>query len=316
MNGQESEPLVSVFIISYNQKKFIKETLDSVLSQDYPNFEVVISDDASTDGTAEIIDEYSKKNSRLVKILNKKNLGITKNSNVCLQHCKGKYIAIMGGDDLLLPHKLSKQVSWLEEEINRVICGHDCEIFDDITGRTISIETPYRKDGYNLSSWIKSGMLLPAQTLMIRASAVPQFGFDEKTSFISDWKFCIDILLSGGECGYIPGIFSKYRRHSASITQISLKYMTDNYKQSYLDQLYTLSYVEAFYPKFSRECAIRRKKLFYLRLMDSVKYKDFSNITSLFLSLAITPVSMLSQRMLVRKFKDLVKLITGNKKLF
>lgn len=315
MNGQASEPLVSVFIISYNQKKFIEETLDSVFAQDYPNFEVVISDDASTDGTAEIIDEYSKKNSRLVKVLNQKNLGITKNSNVCLQHCKGKYIAIMGGDDLLLSHKLSQQVNWLEEDIHRVICGHDCEIFDDITGKTISIEIPYRKAGYNLSSWIKNGMLLPAQTLMVRASAIPEFGFDERTSFVSDWKFCIDILLIGGECGYVPGIYSKYRRHSASITQISSKYMTDNYKQSYLDQLYTLSYVEAFYPKYSRECAIRRKKLFYLRLMDSVKYKDFSNMASLFSCFTITPISMLSKRMLGRKIKNAMKLIIGNKKL-
>lgn len=308
-----SEPLVSVFIISYNQKKFIEETLESVFRQDYSNFEVVISDDASTDGTVDIIKKYCNEFTNLRAIFNNKNIGITKNSNVCLRHCKGKYIAIMGGDDLLMPNKLSKQVKWLEEDPRRVICGHDCEIFDDITGKTISTEISYRKEGYSISSWIKNGMILPAQTLMVRTDAIPDFGFDERTSFVSDWKFCIDILLAGGECGYIPGIYSKYRRHSSSITQISSKYLTTNYKQSYFDQLITLSFVESFYPQYSRDCTIRRRKLFYSRLIDSLSHKDFKNAFSLLSCFSISPISIISNRLIKRKLINLYSWIIGNK---
>jgi glycosyltransferase involved in cell wall biosynthesis len=309
MTNQTSlAPLVSILVISYNQRKFILDTLDSAFDQDYPNFEVVISDDASTDGTAELIDEYSKKHPSLVKVLNKTNLGITKNCNVCLKNCKGKYIAILGGDDLFLPNKISEQVKWLEQDENRVICGHDCEIFDDATLEMIVIDIPYRKNGYGISEWIKNGMIISATSLMVRSSSIPEYGFDERITIVSDWKFCIDILLKGGECGYIPGIYSKYRRHSTSITQRSAKYMSDAYKQSYLDQFFTLSIIESFYPQYSRDCLIRRKKLFYVRLLDSLKQKDYRTTRSLFSCLTVTFLSILGKRSSLKVIKKLVGL--------
>ena len=298
-------PLVSIFIVSYNQKEFIIDTLNSAFAQDYPNFEVVISDDASTDGTAVLIDEYSKKKPTLIKILNKTNLGITKNCNVCLRNCKGKYIVFLGGDDLFLPNKISKQVKWLEQDENRVLCGHDCEIFDDEIGKIISIDIAYRKEGYGLSSWIKNGMIISATTIMVRSSSIPEFGFDERTAFVADWKLCIDILLKGGECGYIPGIYSKYRRHSNNITLRSLKYMSETYKQSHLDQLFTLSYIEAFYPEYSRDCKIRRKKLFYVRLLDSIKHKDYRISISLLACFTVTFISMFSKKSVSRRIKNI-----------
>ena len=300
-------PLISIFIISYNQKDFILETLDSAFDQDYPNFEVVISDDASTDGTAEIIAEYKKDDPRLIRILNKTNLGITKNCNICLQSCKGKYIVFLGGDDLFLPGKVSAQIKWLEEDDKRVICGHDCEIFDNSTGEVISIDIPYRQNGYSINSWIQDGMIISAQSLAVRTEAIPDFGFDERTAFVADWKFCIDILLKGGECGYIPGIYSKYRKHETNITRHSTKYMTESYKQSLLDQLYTLSYIEAFYPEHSHACAVRRKKLFYARLQNALANKDYNGSAALLKCLTVTFFSMISKRMVSRKIKNLVK---------
>ena len=299
-------PLVSVLVISYNQKEFIKNTLESALNQDYPNFEVVVSDDASTDGTADLIVEVSKKYPTLKINLNNKNLGITKNCNVCLNLCSGKYIAILGGDDLFLPGKLSAQVKWLESDEKRVICGHDCEIFDNESGTTIEIDVPYRKSGYSISEWIKNGMIISATSLMVRASAIPIFGFDEKVEFVSDWKFCIDILLNGGECGYIPGIFSKYRRHSTSITHQSARYMSKTYRQSYLDQFYTLSYIEALHPEYARDCEIRRKKLNIVRILDSYRSHDYRILRSLLSCYTVTLFSLLTKKSFLRWFKALI----------
>jgi glycosyltransferase involved in cell wall biosynthesis len=302
-------PLVSIFIVSYNQKDFILETLDSAFDQDYPNFEVVISDDASTDGTAEIIAGYRISDPRFIKIFNKTNLGITKNCNVCLKSCKGKYIVFLGGDDLFLPGKVSAQIKWFEEDDQRVICGHDCEIFDDSTGGVISIDIPYRKEGYNISSWIKDGMIISAQSLAVRSSAIPSFGFDQRTAFVADWKFCLDILLKGGECGYIPGVYSKYRKHETNITKSSTKYMTESYKQSLLDQLYTLSYIEAFYPEYSFACTVRRKKLFYARLHSAFTNKDYIRCILLLKCLTVTFFSMISKRLVYKKIMILLKSI-------
>jgi glycosyltransferase involved in cell wall biosynthesis len=299
-----SAPLVSIFIVSYNQEEFIEETLDSAFNQDYPNIQVVISDDASTDRTAEIIKAYKQKRSELVTIFNTVNLGITKNCNVCLSKCTGKYIAFLGGDDLFLPGKISAQVKWFEESDNRVICGHDCEIFDNLTKKVLAIDVPYRKKGYGVKSWIEDGMILSAQTLMIRNDARPNIGFDERVEIVADWKFFIDILLKGGESGYIPGIYSKYRKHSSNITLTSSKYMTAGYKQSLLDQLYTLSYIEAYYPEFSRSCKVRRKKLFYARLIMSFRNKDKRVAKELLNCFTVNLFSVYSTRALSNEFKS------------
>jgi len=78
-----NQPLVSIHIITYNQIDFIHDTLTSALEQDYENLEVVVADDGSTDGTAEVILEYAKKYpNRLLPLVGGPNLGITGNSNV------------------------------------------------------------------------------------------------------------------------------------------------------------------------------------------------------------------------------------------
>src|SRR5579875_3125076 len=125
-----SYPLVSVHLISYNQKDYIGAALSSILDQDYQSFEIVAADDGSTDGTAEIILEFAEKYpGKIIPLVGGKNLGITGNCNRALEHCKGKYIAFIGGDDLFLPGKISAQVKWLEADEKRIMCGHQVEVF-------------------------------------------------------------------------------------------------------------------------------------------------------------------------------------------
>lgn len=124
-------PLVSVAVISYNQKEFLRDCINSILEQDYPNFEIVIADDGSTDGTQDMLREYSKKKPRkFVLRLAEKNQGVTANSNAAHSACEGKYIAWMGGDDLMLAGKLSKQTAFMEKNSDCVICYHDLEVFE------------------------------------------------------------------------------------------------------------------------------------------------------------------------------------------
>src|SRR5262245_60854912 len=97
-------PLVSVGIVTYQHEKFIDECLQSILTQDYPNMEIIIADDGSKDRTPEIVREYANKYpGKFVLRLSEKNRGITANSNEAHFACSGKYIAWMAGDDLLLP---------------------------------------------------------------------------------------------------------------------------------------------------------------------------------------------------------------------
>ena len=107
-------PLVSISIITYNQKDFLRECIESALAQDYPHLEIVVADDGSKDGTHEMLHDYQARYpDKFVLRLAERNQGITANSNAAHFACTGKYIAWMGGDDLLLPGKIRRQVEFM-----------------------------------------------------------------------------------------------------------------------------------------------------------------------------------------------------------
>lgn len=107
--------LVSIITPTYNCGKFIAETIGSVLSQTYSKWEMIISDDCSTDNTKEIITPYFEKDSRIKYICNEKNSGAAITRNNALKVAKGRWIAFLDSDDLWAPDKLEKQVRFMEE---------------------------------------------------------------------------------------------------------------------------------------------------------------------------------------------------------
>src|SRR5690606_18656769 len=142
MSLNNKEPLVSIAIITYNQKEFLKECIESCLAQDYPNLEIVVADDGSTDGTHDLLNDYDMKHpDKFVLRLSKENQGITKNSNAAHFACTGKYVAWIGGDDLMLPGKISKQVEFMEMNPDCTICYHDMDVFDSDSNETIYIQS-------------------------------------------------------------------------------------------------------------------------------------------------------------------------------
>lgn len=100
-------PLVSVVMATYNGSTFLSKQLDSIISQDYPNLEIVISDDKSTDLTVEILEKYRKSASIAYRV-NTSNLGYAKNFEQALRMATGEFIALSDQDDIWLPHKLSQ----------------------------------------------------------------------------------------------------------------------------------------------------------------------------------------------------------------
>jgi len=220
-------PKVSVMVITYNQVKFIRETIESVLQQDYPNFEYIIADDGSSDGTAEIINEYAKKHPNIiVPLTGSSNVGITANSNRGLKACTGDYIAIQGGDDVFLPEKLSRQVRWLEEDKMRVLCGHYLHTCDE-NSKIIGSHVTLKVSGVGPKQWIEQGPLYGATSVMLRSSVIPYKGFDERLPLVSDWKLYIDILIKGGLYGYLPEYLGLYRKHDNNITNTKEPVMRD-----------------------------------------------------------------------------------------
>ena len=131
------EPLVSICIPAYNNAAYIKDTIDSILSQTYKNLELVIVDDKSKDDTVAVIKSIPDERIRLYE--NEKNLGMSGNWNHCLELCKGEYIKLICADDMLAPDAIEKEARALTEhpDVQRMVpqipherCGErkeDCE---------------------------------------------------------------------------------------------------------------------------------------------------------------------------------------------
>lgn len=125
--------MVSVCCTTYNQVQFIAQTIDSFLMQQTNfQFEVVIGDDCSTDGTSEVLKKYKEKHPEIVKIISaKKNVGAHQNMIDTVKNCKGKYIALCDGDDYWTDaRKLQKQVDFLEQNPDYVMCCHYTRVID------------------------------------------------------------------------------------------------------------------------------------------------------------------------------------------
>ncbi len=129
LREEKEEPLVSVIIAVYNGENFVGETITSVLNQTYQNMEIIILDDASTDQSRDVI--LSFKDSRIRTIFCDKNHNICYTGNIGFREAKGKYIALIGHDDLWAPDKLEKQVTFLEEHPAYSGCFTWADIIDE-----------------------------------------------------------------------------------------------------------------------------------------------------------------------------------------
>ncbi len=232
-----NKPLISIALRSYNQKAFLKEAIDSILNQTYTNFEIIIADDASTDGSVELIKAYAKEYPLKFKlILNEKNQGHTKNLNLALKACKGKYIAIFDGDDIMQPDKLKLQVEFMERNPDCVVCYHNTEFFDNETGKTLYLRNN-KKNSYSgdVRTMIKYGMFNTNISNMIRRNKIPQQGANECITIASDWIFYVECLINGGVILYIDEVLARVRRHPDNITQTRfIKNLTDQYLSSFI----------------------------------------------------------------------------------
>ena len=102
---QENQPLVSIIMPVYNSEKYISEAIESVCNQSYKNWELLIVNDGSTDHTAKIIDDYSKKNFR-IKVFHRKNEGVSMARNFALNQICGEYVTFIDSDDVYYVDRL------------------------------------------------------------------------------------------------------------------------------------------------------------------------------------------------------------------
>ncbi|HQQ67063.1 MAG TPA: glycosyltransferase family 2 protein [Thermotogota bacterium] len=124
-------PKVSILIPVYDRKELIGETVDSALAQTYSDFEVVISDNCSTDGTWEVLQTYAEKDDRVKVFRNERNIGPVRNWKRCIDEARGEYGKILWSDDLIAPNFLEKTLPYLDSDPGAGFVFTAAEIFSE-----------------------------------------------------------------------------------------------------------------------------------------------------------------------------------------
>lgn len=209
-----SQPLVSIVTVCYNQKDYIKLTLDSLLSQrtDY-TYEIVICDDASTDGTSSVVADYAGQYpDKIHATLRKKNIGAQANFVDALKRAKGNFIALCEGDDYWTdPDKLQKQVKFLEANKDFSLCFHPVSILYENDSRPDEIY-PTQKEGFTLDKLVE-GNFIQTNSVMYR-----RMKYDNIPEDILPLDWYLHLLhAKEGKIGFIDKVMSVYRRHQGGI---------------------------------------------------------------------------------------------------
>lgn len=147
-NKNKNEELVSVIMPAYNCADYLGITLDSIIDQTYKNWEVIVVDDCSNDNTAEVVQEYMRKDGRIKYYKLENNSGAAVARNTAVELAAGKYMAFLDSDDVWFPEKLIKQISFMDENDNLFTCTSYTKIDEEgkYLNRTIGVR---KQSDYN-----------------------------------------------------------------------------------------------------------------------------------------------------------------------
>lgn len=196
--------LVSIIMPSYNTEKYITYSINSVLSQTYTNFELLIIDDCSTDATIDVINNYSDPRIRLLH--NPYNSGAAVSRNFGLREAKGKWIAFLDSDDIWSSDKLEKQISFMEKNDYHFSYTNYEEITSEGTLTGIKVTGPKRITRFDMYNYCWPGCL----TVMYDASIVGliQIADVKKNNDYAMWLKAVCF----SDCYLLDEVLAQYRR--------------------------------------------------------------------------------------------------------
>ena len=200
---------VTVLLTVYNRKS-VSDTIESILNQSYSDFKLLIIDNASTDGTYELIRKYEEKDSRICVIRNSENRGQIYSLNLGLSLSDSEYIARIDADDLMLPQRLEKQIEFLDKNPHSVICGSWYQTISDDNKLFLKKTPACSNEAIRLLLPIMSPFCHPS--VMIRSSVIKKnnIKYNESFEIAADYNFWIELLNFGD--GYnLPEVLLYYR---------------------------------------------------------------------------------------------------------
>lgn len=209
------EPLVSVVIPVYN-RPYVVNTIRSICNQTYKNLEIIVIDNCSTDNTVEEINKIN--DSRIRVFINPQNMGQTYSINRGLELSSGKYIARIDSDDIALPERIEKQVKFMENNPDFVLCGSWVRYISDNDELLFTVKTCSTYEGMKFMQTIACGMYHPAS--MYRKDVIDEnnIRYDYNIHMAEDYDLWAK-LMEHGKALNIPEVLLYYRRGNNNDSQ-------------------------------------------------------------------------------------------------
>jgi glycosyltransferase involved in cell wall biosynthesis len=252
-------PVLSVLVPNYNYEHYLPEALNSVLAQTFTDFELIISDDASTDNSAAIIGEYARRDARVRFTRQPVNLGLTENFNWCLSQARGQYVKFLLADDKLVhPEALQRLITTLTAHPGVALVSSAAQVIDE-SSRLSYVRDYFGRDLIEEGSRISRNCILDASNRVgepsifaFRRNAANR-GFNPVYRYWVDLEFAVHVL-EQGSFAYLCEPLAAFREHPQQQSQR----LREQYRQTIEFYQLILDYAER--PWLGRMAA--RERLF------------------------------------------------------
>ena len=214
-------PMISLIMSVYNGEDYLSEAIDSVLNQSFTNWELIVINDCSTDGTGEILAKYESQDARVKVYTNEVNLRLPSSLNKALELAKGKYIARMDADDICLPDRLQKQYDFMEK--NGDVALSSCRFMTLKNGVIASGGCGGKGDFESIKSLLLVTNPILHPGIIAKSSVIKKLGYDKNFTCTEDMELWTRFVLAGERIEILPEYLMIYRLHDKQITETTLE---------------------------------------------------------------------------------------------
>lgn len=210
-------PIISIIMSTYNDEKHLEESIISILNQSFEDFEFIIINDGSTDGSQKIIDKYAEKDHRIVSIYHE-NLGLTKSLNKGLKIARGEFIARQDSDDISHPDRIKQQYEFMKENIKTIVCFCWTKVIDEFGDEIGEIRFFTKPD--KIKRTLKKGKNIYTHgSAMFRKEPVLRLGgYNDTIRSAQDLDLWLRLLNNNLQLGAVDRFLYNWRLHDNSIS--------------------------------------------------------------------------------------------------
>lgn len=215
--------MITVIMGARNASRYIGQAIESILSQSCRDFEFIIVEDGSTDRTLEILEEYRRRDDRIIVLRNPENMGLTKSLNRALSHARGEYVARMDADDVSHPERFEKQLEYLEQNKDIIVLGTRGITIDGKGRKIAERDVPLaNRDIVKIVGWANP---MIHSSVMFRKDEIERIGnYNENCRIVQDHELWFRCIAEGYSMGNLAERLLFYRMDDGYIGRKSVKY--------------------------------------------------------------------------------------------